>query len=206
MANIKYIILCLLMVCSITQTRAFPAGDGEKFKSRMIPEPSIRQDTTQYYYVKTTSSTRFFSDLDNMSSVIQMIPENMEVQVFEPVGDYYSAYYDGAYGFLFISKVDPVNFDPQIFQATPEAPGQQSTEAGQAEDRYTTLINTYGQKNGELIHAHKVWKGMTKKMVLDSWGRPRKIDRYIGKTSVKEEWFYRTRVLFIKDGQLVDWK
>ena len=44
---------------------------------------SSQQDSAEYYYVKTKSTTRFFSDMENMSSVIQMIPENVEVQVFE---------------------------------------------------------------------------------------------------------------------------
>lgn len=160
---------------------------------------SIQQDTAEYYYVKTKSTTRFFSDMDNLSSVIQMIPENVEVQVFEPIGDYFSAYFDGSYGYLFISKVDPVNFDPEIFQVTPEPlPAEQ--------DKYAFLVQKYGQGDADQIIARKIWKGMTKDMVLDSWGKPRQIDRYIGKTSVKEEWYYRARVLFIQDGKLVDWK
>jgi len=137
--------------------------------------------------------------MDNLSSVIQMIPENVEVQVFEPIGEYYSAYFDGSYGYLFISKVDPVNFDPEIFVVKPEPlPAEQ--------DKYTFLIQKYGQEDADQIIAGKVWKGMTKDMILDSWGKPRQIDRYIGKTSVKEEWYYRTRVLFVQDGKLVGWK
>ncbi len=160
---------------------------------------SNQQDTAEYYYVKTKSTTRFFSDIENMSSVIQMIPENVEVQVFEPIGEYYSAYFDGSYGFLFISKVDPVNFDPEVFQVKPEPLTAE-------QDKYAFLVQKYGQENADQIMARKVWKGMTKDMVLDSWGKPRQIDRYIGKTSVKEEWYYKTRVLFIQDGKLVGWK
>jgi hypothetical protein len=157
------------------------------------------QDTTEFYYVKTKSNTRFFNDMDNMSSVTQMIPKNVEVQVFEPFGDYYSAYFDGSYGFLFISKVDPVNFDPEIFQVKPEV-------IPTVQDKYTFLVEKYGQKDADQIIARKIWKGMTKDMILDSWGKPRQIDRYIGQSTVKEEWYYQTRVLFVRDGKLVDWK
>lgn len=160
---------------------------------------SSQQDSAEYYYVKTKSTTRFFSDMENMSSVIQMIPENVEVQVFEPIGDYYSAYFDGSYGYLFISKVDPVNFNPEMFTVQPETITAE-------QDKYAFLVQKYGQEDADQIMAKKVWKGMTKDMVLDSWGKPRQIDRYIGKTSVKEEWYYRTRVLFIQDGKLVGWK
>lgn len=158
-----------------------------------------QQDTAQYYYVKTKSTTRFFSDMDNLSSVIQMIPENVEVQVFEPIADYYSAYFDGSYGYLFISKVDPVNFKPDVFEVTPEPLTAE-------QDKYAFLVQKYGKENADQIRARKVWKGMTKDMILDSWGKPKQIDRYIGKTSVKEEWYYRTRVLFVQDGKLVGWK
>lgn len=158
-----------------------------------------QQDTAQYYYVKTKSTTRFFSDMDNLSAVIQMIPENVEVQVFEPIGDYYSAYFDGSYGYLFISKVEPVNFDPEIFIITPEPLSAE-------QDKYAFLVQKYGKEDADQIIARKVWKGMTKDMILDSWGKPRQIDRYIGKTTVKEEWYYRTRVLFVQDGKLVGWK
>lgn len=193
----RLILICLLTTLPVLYTAAenrIPASCQEQqFEMRDL------QDTTEYYYVKTKNNTRFFSDMDNMSTVIQMIPKGVEVQVFEPFGDYYSAYFDGSYGFLFISKVDPVNFDPEIFQVQPEAvPTDQ--------DKYAFLIEKYGQEDAGQIFARKIWKGMTKDMILDSWGKPKQIDRYIGKTTVKEEWYYRTRVLFIKDGKLVDWK
>jgi len=198
MTKKKLLIIGLLITFPILNSTA---GNSITFFPRGKDHPvlSNQQDSAEYYYVKTKSTTRFFSDMDNLSSVIQMIPENIEVQVFEPIGDYYSAFFDGSYGYLFISKVDPVNFDPEIFQVTPgPLPAEQ--------DKYTFLVQKYGQEDANQIIARKIWKGMTKDMILDSWGKPRQIDRYIGQTSVKEEWYYRTRVLFVQDGKLVGWK
>jgi hypothetical protein len=174
------------------------AGNREK-RSDLLSSRYFLQDSTKYYYVKTESTARFFRDMENLSSVIQMIPKDIEIQVFEPIGDYYSAYYDGEYGFIPVSKVKPVNFDPGIFKVKPEALSDE-------QDKYTFLVGKYGQTDADQIIAGKVWKGMTKDMVLDSWGKPKKIDRYIGKTSVKEEWYYRSKVLFIRDGKLIGWK
>jgi len=193
----KLLIISLLIViptlCAVADNE-----DPGVVLDRQLSE-LISQDTAEYYYVKTKSTTRFFSDIENMSSVLSMIPKDIEVQVFEPIGDYYSAYFNDSYGFLFISKVEPVNFDPNIFQVKPETlPGDQ--------DKYAFLVEKYGQKDADLIIARKVWKGMTKDMILDSWGKPKQIDRYIGKTSVKEEWYYRNKVLFVRDGKLEGWK
>ena len=197
MKNQRFLLICSFLILPILSVSAGNRNDASKLKLSNILKES--QDTTEYYYVKTESTARFFRDMENMSSVIQMIPKDIEVQVFEPIGDYYSAFFDGEYGFLPISKVKPVNFDPEIFKIKPET-------LTVKQDKYAFLIEKYGQEDADQIFAGKIWKGMTKDMVLDSWGKPKQIDRYIGKTSVKEDWYYNSKVLFIKDGKLVSWK
>lgn len=197
MENQRFLLICSFLILPILSLSAGNRNDASKLRLSNFLKES--QDTTEYYYVKTESTARFFRDMENMSSVIQMIPKDVEVQVFEPIGDYYSAYYDGSYGFLPISKVKPVNFDPEIFKIKPET-------LADKQDKYTFLIEKYGQADADQILARKIWKGMTKDMILDSWGKPKQIDRYIGGASIKEEWNYNNKVLFIRDGKLVGWK
>ncbi|WP_296246268.1 hypothetical protein [uncultured Stenotrophomonas sp.] len=41
-----------------------------------------------------------------------------------------------------------------------------------------------------LILAKKVWQGQTEEQLIDSWGRPDKIDRQVMKTKTKDTWKY----------------
>lgn len=200
MRNKLYILFSFILSLSVLTSQAENRDQSTGLQNNLKYELKILQDTIEGYFVKTKSSTRLFNDMDNSSSVILMIPADTIVEVFEMINDYYSASYTGNKGYIFTSKVEPLNFQTDS--------GSGSEDIGQDTktiDRLTYLVEKYGQEEGELIHARKIWKGMTKKMVLDSWGRPRKIDRHIGSTHVKEEWYYRTKVLFIMDGQLDGW-
>jgi hypothetical protein len=61
--------------------------------------------------------------------------------------------------------------------------------------------------------AHKIWQGMTKEQLVDSWGRPEDVDQKVYKTKTKEIWKYgqmgknryRERV-YAEDGVVVGWQ
>ena len=157
-------------------------------------------DTMDPFWVETQSSLRLFKDMDNTSSVIIYIPTNETVEVFEEIGDYYSASYDGQRGYIFKSKVKPLNF--AYSKNEPEG----RTKNNQGKDKYSYLLEKYDKKTADALYAHKVWKGMSTQMALDSWGYPKTIDRYMGDEIRYEQWNYSKYTLIFGEGKLIQWK
>ena len=153
------------------------------------------------------SSARFFSDVDNLSSVMEMIPAETKVQVLEETGDYYLIRHDSIYGFVYKSKVSVPEPKYTTLPGTNEPFDEEMADQGERQQhRYAYLREKYSKETADKLYANKIWRGMTTKMVLDSWGRPKKINRYINPGNVKEEWYYRTTYLFFVDGTLEDWE
>ena len=60
--------------------------------------------------------------------------------------------------------------------------------------QHSFYIKKYGQEDGNRISEGKVWKGMTERMLKDSWGKPDKThqNKYV--------------TYFFKNGKLIDWE
>ena len=71
--------------------------------------------------------------------------------------------------------------------------------------RFTYLENKYGTNVAARINAGKIWKGMNGEMVRDSWGNPEKINRVISSNTVKEDWTYKSTMLYFENNRLVNW-
>jgi hypothetical protein len=56
------------------------------------------------------------------------------------------------------------------------------------------------------ILKHKVAIGMTKEMVVDSWGNPEDINRTVGSWGVHEQWVYGHTYLYFEDGKLTSFQ
>ena len=67
-------------------------------------------------------------------------------------------------------------------------------------------IQRYGKDYGTRVANGQVWKGMTDKMLRDSWGKPDKIDKNVEKWGVFTQWYYGTITYFFRDGKLTDWE
>jgi len=63
-----------------------------------IPDTSLTGE--EEYYVVTLSGTRLFEDMENLSSVLMIIPANEKVRIFSEFGDYYLAEYEGVSGYI----------------------------------------------------------------------------------------------------------
>ena len=72
-------------------------------------------------------------------------------------------------------------------------------------DRFTYLENKYGTTMAIKMNSGKIWKGMSAEMILDSWGKPQKINRSINADLIREEWIYNNSWLFIENNSLIDW-
>ena len=64
----------------------------------------------------------------------------------------------------------------------------------------------YGKKIGNRLAAGKVWKGMTERMMKDSWGKPDKGHRNKEKWGVFTQWTYGKITYFFRDAKLTDWE
>ena len=72
--------------------------------------------------------------------------------------------------------------------------------------RSDQLIRKYGNKIGKRIAQGQVWKGMTVKMLEDSWGKPDKITTNKEKWGTFAQWYYGDITYFFRDGEMIDWE
>ncbi len=68
------------------------------------------------------------------------------------------------------------------------------------------LIHKYGKKIGTRIALGKVWKGMTERMLVDSWGKPDRITTNRKKYGIFRQYYYGKIIYFFRDGRLIDWE
>ena len=72
--------------------------------------------------------------------------------------------------------------------------------------RVNQIIRKYGSKVGRQIVNGQVWKGMTEKMLEDSWGKPDKITKNKEKWGLFTQWYYGNITYFFRDGIMTDWE
>ena len=73
--------------------------------------------------------------------------------------------------------------------------------------RLVTLTSKYGSKTAASIIERKIWIGMTKDMLRESWGAPEDINRTVAAASIHEQWVYRYgRYVYIEDGTVTSWQ
>jgi predicted nuclease with TOPRIM domain len=72
--------------------------------------------------------------------------------------------------------------------------------------RANQIMKKYGNKVGKQIVNGQVWKGMTEKMLEDSWGKPDKITKNKVKCGLFTQWYYGDITYFFRDGIMTDWE
>lgn len=159
---------------------------------------------SQNQKVVTNSSCRLFADMDNISTVISYIPKGTELEVIGETDDYLMVLYDETDGYIFKKKISYID-DKGYIITQPHQTVITNDNNFVPVDRYTILIEKYGQETGRAIYAHKIWKGIDNNMVKDSWGKPAHVKREIKSTVVVEKWSYHKSWLIFKDGILVEW-
>ncbi len=68
------------------------------------------------------------------------------------------------------------------------------------------FVKKYGRESGDRVLNGQIWKGMTKEMVMDSWGKPDKKHKDVYKWGTFEQWYYGDVTYFFKNGKLIDWE
>ncbi len=174
----------------------------------------------------TKGAVRLFSDKDDLTSVIQIVPDGTVVEAVSADTTFTLIRIGGVQGYVksdrltaalpVVSTSQPVTQPVQevpLLQPVTEpvqeaAPVQPSADVQNRQiptERYQALSEKYGADLGLRLYQHKVWKGITSEMARDSWGKPKQINRMYVDTSVDEEWIYSRSYLYFRDGVLIEW-
>lgn len=159
------------------------------------------------------SASRLFTDKNDLTSVILIIPSGVTVDVIDYDDTYMHIVYDNQEGYILskhatLDMPQPKNesIKQQNQLVTTDNTARQIQPRQQREEsRYTYLSNKYGPNVASRLYEGKIWKGMTAEMVRDSWGNPRKINRVINGNNIKEEWIYSNTWIFIQNDRLLEW-
>jgi hypothetical protein len=152
------------------------------------------------------SSVRLFGERDDLTTVLTIIPKGSSVYVLDSDSAYYFVEYEEMQGYIFkrqaeLNKPIPAKQAPADRQQSQQTRPVQQNQSG----RFSYLEQKYGTSIAARINSGKIWKGMDGEMVKDSWGQPQSIKRTINGNNVREEWRYRSTVLYFSNYELVDW-
>lgn len=162
------------------------------------------------------SAARLFGAKDDLTTVIMIIPSGETVSVIDSSDStYYRIQYADAEGFILkrqaVMDITPANTENNIRPerssqntVTEEVEGARPVQESTI-SRFAYLENKYGTSIATRINSGKIWKGMNGEMVRDSWGNPNKINRVINSNTVKEEWTYKSTMLYFENNKLIDW-
>lgn len=73
-------------------------------------------------------------------------------------------------------------------------------------ERKRSLISKYGSVDGKRIYEHKIWIGMTKEMLIESWGEPNDINRTVTASNVSEQCVYGSQYVYLDNGIVTAWQ
>lgn len=167
---------------------------------------SAQQVTVQTATMK--SAARFFAEKNDLTTVISIIPSGSKVTILDSDSTYYKVRFEDNEGYVFKRQV-MIDDKPVQAEEPAAAENQQIVEARPVEQsrisRFSYLENKYGTSVAARINSGKIWKGMNGEMVRDSWGNPNKINRVINNNTIKEEWTYKSTILYFQNNKLVEW-
>ena len=130
--------------------------------------------------------TEIYENPDNTSRVVYTIAKGEKVEILDYQVHYFKVKYSEYIGWL--SKYN-IGITRKIHDLKTQK-----------------LVQKYGIEITEDIIDEKIWLDMTREMVIDSWGTPKKVMRTVGKTGDNEQWLYENTYLYFQNGKLVSWQ
>ena len=161
----------------------------------------------------TKGAVRLFADKEDLTSVIQIIPDGTVVEAISADTLFTLIRLGEVEGYVKSDRLTaalPVvtTTQPEVQPVQEAAPVQPVTDVQARQistDRFQTLVDKYGTDLASKIYQHKVWKGITSDMARDSWGKPKQINKMYVDNSIDEEWIYSKSYLYFRDGVLIEW-
>jgi hypothetical protein len=68
---------------------------------------------------------------------------------------------------------------------------------------YENLIKKYGISDAQKILEHKVWIGMTKEQLIESWGNPKKFNTSNYGNGNEYQYVYENQYIYLKGNPLI---
>jgi flagellar biosynthesis GTPase FlhF len=70
------------------------------------------------------------------------------------------------------------------------------------------IRSKYSSRIANKILNRTIWIGMTKEMLIDSWGQPSddNINRSVGSWGVHEQWIYGDTYVYLENGKVTSWQ
>ena len=158
------------------------------------------------------ASTRLFSAMDDLTTVIMIIPSGSTVDVIGYDSTYLHVVYEDNEGYIFkrhaVVHEAPLQTSKAVQPVTGNVESQtmvRQQEPQQQVSRFTYLENKYGTTIAARLSSGKIWKGMNSEMVKDSWGSPVRINKSISGNDIKEEWIFKNTWLYFENYVLLEW-
>ncbi|HHU99363.1 MAG TPA: hypothetical protein GXX76_05895 [Bacteroidales bacterium] len=166
-----------------------------------------------YQILATKGAVRLFADKEDLTSVIQIIPDGTVVEAISADTLFTLIRLGEVEGYVKSDRLTaalPVvtTTQPEVQPVQEAAPVQPVADVQSSQiptDRFQTLVDKYGTDLASKIYQHKVWKGITSDMARDSWGKPKQINKMYVDNSIDEEWIYSKSYLYFRDGVLIEW-
>ena len=177
-----------------------PLAFQEKLKKRMIGEQYILKEWIGHKWVANSkgSPVRIDSSTIWVCDSVYKGYSHWYFRFSNQSGDAVQVVLDG-------SPLSPTYLALDAFETLAERKESAKYQQQELENRKKEMIRKYGKYFGPIIAQRKVKIGMTKKMCIDSWGEPSKINKTIGSFGVQEQWVYgsiEASYLYFENGKL----
>ena len=170
--------------------------------NQKIFETVTKKNSADGVVIKTINSTDIF-DKRNWTTKLGTIPPNFTLLGYDDKSldsfKYYLVNYNGTSGIVFTSDVET------IMQERTRLTKEEILLKNRKE-QIESLQKKYGKVNGDRIYNESIWIGMTKEMIVESWGSPNDINKTVGSWGVHEQWIYNSTYLYIENGILTSWQ
>jgi len=115
--------------------------------------------------------------------------------------DYYKVKSGDYIGFLSAMYLEP---NPELEKQKKSR--EKKEQVKKEKERKEYLIQKYGDRFADKILAKEIWIGMTKDMLIESWGEPQKINRTVLLDRIHEQWIYPNVYIYFENDILVSWQ
>ncbi|HNR41693.1 MAG TPA: hypothetical protein PKL65_05635 [Bacteroidales bacterium] len=197
----------------LTCVAAYPQEKNTEIPQEFVKNKDAAQDAPVTATIR--SATRLFSDRNDLTSVIMVIPKDSTVVVLGSVEPFLNVTFAGMEGYIYARHAEvhkpvaaaepPLPSPSQRTSDDRDIPSTRPVQQRQKASRYEYLQHKYGAALASELYAGKIWKGMTGQMIRDSWGSPIKINMVISGNNTREEWIYRNTWLYLRNGELLEW-
>jgi hypothetical protein len=140
----------------------------------------------------------------SIDKVLAKIKSGNKISVIEDLdGSYYKAIFNNITGYVFKTSFEP---ETEIIERQRLKEEEERKKQEAKIEKRKNLIAKYGKTKGQKIIDGRIWIGMTKEMLIDSWGEPDDINRTVGSFGVHEQCIYGNSYVYLEDGILTTWQ